>query len=293
MSSDFPSYGAVLAKNIKLDQTGIVFHNTSDDSKTVTLKLATGAMSAGNVDLTLPLSATALGGGGSTIPDGDTAGDALLWSGSAWVQKAVSGDATIDANGALTLANGSVEGSMLAVGAVNASNKLGAGVVDATALAANACTSAKIQAGAIDNSNKFGAGVVDANALAANACTSAKIQAGAIDNSNKFGAGVVDASALGSDACTTVKIADDAVTNAKLATNSVNADSCGITTAGVAEASKCAVLDAQKDLTGLRELGCAEVQVATNWKMKVSGNNLVFQYWNGSAWATRQTFTPS
>jgi len=300
MSSDYPSYGAVLAKNVKLDQTGLVFHNSSDDSKTVTLKLATGTMSAGNVDLTLPLSATALGGGGTTIPDGDTAGDALLWSGSAWVQKAVSGDATIDANGALTLANGSVESAMLANDAVSEA-KLAANAVSSAKIANGAVAEAKLASGAVSSDKlaanavaeaKIADNAVSADKIAANAVAEAKIANNAV-SADKIASGAVAEAKLATNAVSTLKIADDAVTNAKLATNSVNADSCGITTAGVAEASKCAVLDAQKDLTGLRELGCAEVQLTTKWKMKVSGNNLIFQYWTGSAWATRQTFTPS
>ncbi len=228
MSSDYPNYGAVLAKNVKLDQSGLVFHNTSDDTKTVTLKLADSAMSAGNVDVTIPVSATALGA--SSVPDGDSDGQLLVWNTDEWLQKSVSGDASLAADGALTISAGAVESSMLATGV--------------------------------------------------------------IDNSNLLSAGVVDASALGSDACTTVKIQDDAITNAKIATGAVNGDSCGITTNGVVEASKPCVVDSAKDLTGLRELGCAEVQVNTKWKMKQDGNNLVFQYWNGSSFVTKQTFTP-
>jgi len=330
MSSDYPNYGAVLAKNVKLDQTGLVFHNTSDDSKTVTLKLATGAMSAGNVDVTIPLSATALGAGGSSIPDGDSAGDALLWSGSAWVQKAFSGDATIDANGALTLANNAVESAMIASNAVSAdkiasgavtADKIGAGAVAEAKLANDAVSADKIASGAVAEAKlangavtadklgagsvveaKLGAGAVVEAKLGAGAVTADKIGAGAVAeaklandavSADKIAIGAVAEAKLASNAVSTAKIADDAVTNAKLATNSVNADSCGITTAGVAEASKACILDAQKDLTGLREFGCAEVQVNTKWKMKQDGNNLIFQYWTGSAWVTKQTFTPT
>jgi len=260
MSSDYPNYGAVLAKNVKLDQSGLVFHNTSDDTKTVTLKLADSAMSAGNVDVTIPVSATALGA--SSVPDGDSDGQLLVWNTDEWLQKSVSGDASLAADGALTISAGAVESSMLATGVIN-------------------------------NSNLLAAGVVDANALASDSVVSSKIQAGAIDNANKFGAGVVDASALASDACTTVKIQDDAVTNAKIATGAVNGDSCGITTNGVVEASKPCVVDSAKDLTGIRELGAAELQVNNKWKIKQEGNNLIFQYWTGSAWVTKQTFTPA
>ena len=290
MSSDYPDYGAVLAKNVKLDQTGLIFHDSSDDSKTVTLKLASGSLSAGNVDLTLPLTATALGGGGTTIPDGDSAGDALLWSGSAWVQKAVSGDATIDSNGALTIANNAIESGMIATGAVSEA-KLATDSVSSDKIASGAVVEAKLGAGSVVEA-KLGAGSVSSDKIASGAVAEAKLANDAV-SSDKIASGAVVEAKIASNAVSTAKIADDAITNAKLATNCVNADSCGITTSGVAEASKACVLDAQKDLTGLREFGCAEVQVNTKWKMKQEGNNLIFQYWTGSAWVTKQTFTPA
>lgn len=40
-----------------------------------------------------------------TVPDGTVSGQILVWSGTAWVAKAMSGDATIIASGALTLAS--------------------------------------------------------------------------------------------------------------------------------------------------------------------------------------------
>ena len=290
MSSDYPNYGAVLAKNVKVDQTGLVFHDSSDDSKTVTLKLASGSLSAGNVDVTIPLSATALGAGGSTIPDGDTAGDALLWSGSAWVQKAVSGDASIDANGALVLGSGVVESAMIASSAVSEA-KIASDAVSADKIAAGAVVEAKLGAGAVAEA-KLADNAVSADKIAAGAVAEAKLASSAVSTA-KIADDAVSTAKIADDAVSTAKIADDAVTNAKLATNSVNADSCGITTAGVAEASKACILDAQKDLTGLREFGCAEVQVNTKWKIKQDVNNLIFQYWTGSAWVTKQTFTPS
>lgn len=206
MSSDYPNYGAVLAKNVKLDRSGLVFVDSTDDSKTVTLKLKTGALSAGNVDVTLPLSAQELGGG--SVPDGDSAGDALVWSGSAWVQKAITGDATLSAEGALTIANNSVENAMLQDNCVN-SAKIGAGQVTAP----------------------------------------------------------------------------------KISNGAVGAVQLGVT-AGTASASKAVVLDASSDVAGVNELGLTTLAFGNNWRVQISGGNMVFQYSSdgGSTWQTKQTF---
>jgi hypothetical protein len=145
MSSDFPNYGAVLAKNVKVDRSGLVFVDSTDDSKTVTLKLKTGALSAGNTDLTLPLSTTELGSG---VPDGDTAGDVVVWSGSAWVQKPVSGDASLSSEGVLTIATNSIETAMLQDNCVN-SIKIGPGQITSAKIANDAVTNSKISSDAV------------------------------------------------------------------------------------------------------------------------------------------------
>ena len=256
MSSDFPNYGAVLAKNVKLDRSGLVFVDSTEDSKTVTLKLKTGALSAGNVDLTLPLSAQELGGG--SVPDGDTPADVLVWSGSAWVQKSVSGDASLNAEGALTIANNSVESAMLQDGAVQ-QVKIANNAVGANQLADNTVTAVKIQDGAIQEAK-----------LANGACTAEK---------------------LANDAVATNKIANDAVTSAKIANDAVGASELGVT-AGTASSSKAMVLDAQSDIAGVNELGLTTLAFGNNWRVQISGGNMVFQYSSdgGSTWQTKQTF---
>jgi hypothetical protein len=256
MSSDYPNYGAVLAKNVKLDRSGLVFVDSTDDSKTVTLKLKSGALSAGNVDVTLPLSAQELGGG--SVPDGDTAGDALVWSGSAWVQKTISGNASLSAEGALTVANNSIENAMLQDNSVNSAK-----------IEANAVTTAKI-----DN----------------NAVVTGKIQDGAVQQA-KIANGAVGETQLASNACTADKIANDAVTSAKIANDAVGASELGVT-AGSASASKALVVDASSDVAGVNELGLTTLAFGNNWRVQISGGNMVFQYSadGGSTWQTKQTF---
>jgi len=247
MRSDFPNYGAILAKNVKLDRTGLIFVDSSDDSKTVTLKLKAGALSAGNVDVELPLSATELGGGGD-IPDGSQAGQQLFWSGSAWAAQAVSGDVTADQSGAFTIANNAVESDML----VN-----------------NAVTSQKIQAQAVGQS-AIENGAVTEQKLASGACTADKIA---------------------SNACTADKIASNACTSDKIANDAVGASELGVT-AGTALASKAMVLDASSDVAGVNELGLTTLAFGNDWRVQISGGNMVFQYSadGGSTWTTKQTF---
>lgn len=216
MSSDYPNYGSVLAKNVKVDRSGLVFVDSTDDTKTITLKVKSGALSAGNVDVTLPLSATELGSG---VPDGDTAADVLVWSGSAWVQKAISGDATISSEGALTIAANSIENAMLQDNCVNTA-KIGAGQV------------------------------------------------------------------------TAAKIANDSITNSKIASDSVRALELGVTEGSVT-ASRALVVDANSDISGINEAEMTILNFGTDWRVQVSGGNLVFQYSAdaGSTWTTKQTFS--
>ena len=49
MSSDFPNYGKLLAKNVHIDESGITFFKNNDDTKSVTLKVTPSE--AGNVNI--------------------------------------------------------------------------------------------------------------------------------------------------------------------------------------------------------------------------------------------------
>lgn len=269
MSSDYPNYGAVLAKKVQLSKDdGIVFHDATDDSKTVTLKLASGSMSAGNVDVTLPLSATTLGGGGD-IPDGSSAGQQLFWSGSAWQAQAVSGDVTADQSGAFTVANDAIESAMINNGAVT-SAKLAAGAVDSAALGSGAVGSSALAAGAVDSA-ALASGAVGSTALASGAVDSAALAAGAVGE-NALGAG--------------------SVTSAKLGADSVGVSALGVT-AGAVTASKAMVVDANRDIDNVNEMGLVLLQWGTEWRAKTSGGSLVFEYSadGGSTWTQKQAFS--
>jgi len=112
----------------------------------------------------------------------------------------VSGDATIAAGGALTIANDAVEQAMIADDAVGADQLASDSVVEASIVDGNV-TNAKLANNAVATAN-----IVDANV------TAAKLATGAVTNAK-----------LATNAVTTVKITDANVTTAKLADGAVTA----------------------------------------------------------------------
>ena len=118
-------------------------------------------------------------------------GHVLIYDGSdSFDNKAISGDATLAANGALTIASGAVETAMIADDAVTAA-KIADDAVATAAIAADAVTGAKIADDAID--------------------------------SEHYTDGSIDTAHIADSNVTTAKIADDAITNAKLADDAVAA----------------------------------------------------------------------
>ena len=112
----------------------------------------------------------------------------------------VSGDATIAAGGALTIANDAVEQAMIADDAVGADQLASDSVVEASIVDGNV-TNAKLANNAVATAN-----IVDANV------TAAKLASSAVTNAK-----------LATNAVTTVKITDANVTTAKLADGAVTA----------------------------------------------------------------------
>ena len=156
----------------------------------------------------------------------------------------VSGDATIASNGALTIAAGAVENSMLADDAVGADELASnavvtASIVDANVttdkLAADAVTGAKLADDAVDSehivdgsidlahmsansvdSDQYVDGSIDTAHIADAQITLAKMAANSVD-SNQYVDGSIDTAHLGDSQVTTAKIADNAVSLAKMA----------------------------------------------------------------------------
>lgn len=274
------------------DQT--ILHNGSTlDAEKLGVNAATAVASLANADelivydasaganrkITAQNAATFFADGG--LPSG-TEAQVIVYDASNDAQAvALSGDATIAASGALTIANNAVTGAKIANGGV------GAG---------------KLASGAIDQSAMFAAGVINNAALANGAVGTGKIAVGGINQSGMFASGVVNAAALAADSCETAKIPDSAVTNVKLAGSIAdNKLASGPGTLGTWEASKFCSTDANNDASGGRNLtltGTAQADIinlggASSWRMRVNGGNMELQKWSGSAWVTKQQFDGS
>ncbi len=136
----------------------------------------------------------------------------LIYDGSdSWDNKAISGDATISAAGALTIASGAVETGMIAADAIT-----GAKIAD------DAINSEHYTDGSIDTAHLADLQVTTAK-IAADAITGAKIADDALD-SEHYTDGSIDTAHIADSQVTTAKIADDNVTQAKIADDAVGAD---------------------------------------------------------------------
>ena len=126
-------------------------------------------------------------------------GNMLIYDGTnSWDNVAMSGDATLAANGALTISSQAVETSMIATGAVTSGQ-----------LAANSVTAAKIPNGSILNEH-LADDAVGADELAASAVVEASIV-----NASVTGAKIA------ANTITVANIADNAIDATKIASNSI------------------------------------------------------------------------
>jgi hypothetical protein len=155
----------------------------------------------------------------------------------------LSGDATVNASGALTLANDSVGSAQIE---------------------ANAVTAGKLN---INGATALSGSVVGADeVLLYDASTTSNVKVPMSGIATYVSANLTNASVA------TAKVADSAITTAKLA------DDC-VTSAKLAPA---VALDTSVE--------APIVYIGNNkWKMELSTNDLVFSYWNGSAWVVGQT----
>ena len=200
---------------------------------------------------------------GSGVPSGSN-NQIITYSNTTAQAVAMSGDITIQANG---------------------TTAVGASKISTAMLQDNSVSAVKIASSAIIN-DKVSA---SANIAYSKLNLSNSIVAGDLSS------GSVVAAALGTDAVTTVKVQANAITDAKIS-------SLQGVTAGTVAASKLVLVDANKDASGFRNVTAtgsgqvADLLVGTSeWKIVNSGQNLLFQKWNGgsSSWVTKFTMDGS
>ena len=223
--------------------------------------------------------------GSVALPSATEAQMLVANSSGVYASVSMSGDATVNASGVLTLANDSVGTAQVEAGAITA-GKLdinGAtllsghviGVDEMLLYDASSTSNVKVPMSGV-------ASYVSAN-LSVGSVSSVKIVDGAITTVK-----------VASDAITTVKIADANITTAKVA-------DAAITTAKVADANITTDKVADDAITSAKlaaaialdtSVPAPTVFIGSNkWKMELSTNDLVFSYWNGSAWVVGQTIS--
>ena len=321
--SDYDTYSRIHCRSVYTSEDGLRLAKNDDVTKTVTLKVTPSE--AGNVDINLPTSAGTLmltsgdldarnlvhgqnlvavtpadGDGWLIFDDSDSAnpkrvtGTALksyigsvsfpsateaqmLVANSSGVYASVSmsGNATVSASGALTLADASVSASKLASDAVTTAKILNANV---TAVKLNINGATALSGAVLGNDEVL---IYDASST-----SNVKVPMSGIAtyvSANLTNGSVVNAD-LADDAVSTAKIVDANVTSAKLASDAVTtaklADDC-VTSAKLAPA---VALDTSVEAP-IVYVG------SSKWRLQLSGNDLVFQYWNGSSWVLGQTIS--
>ena len=184
-----------------------------------------------------------------------SSGHVLVYDGSdSFDNVAISGDATLAANGALTIASGAVETAMIAADAIT-----GAKIAD------DAINSEHYTDGSIDTAHIADSQVTTAK-IAADAITGAKIADDAII-SEHYTDGSIDTAHIADSQVTTAKIAADAVTQAKIADDAVGADqlaSDAVVNASIA--SSAAIADSKLatiSTAGKVDIGALEIDGAT------------------------------
>ena len=165
-------------------------------------------------------------GGASNAPTdlaAKTSGQILVGDGTDIVSVAVSGDVTLAANGAVTIANTAVETAMIADDAVDA-DKLAANAVVNASIASNAAIAHSKLAALASTKVLVGNGSNVATEVALSGDVTMD-NAGAVTIANTsvtnamIGDGAVDTEEIADDAVTAAKLASNAVVNASIASN--------------------------------------------------------------------------
>ena len=241
---------------------------------------------------------------GAGLPTGNTPANVLVADGSGVFQSvALSGDATISNVGALTLANDSVGSAQIEANAVTAGklNINGAtllsghviGVDEMLLYDDSSASNVKVPMSGVASyvSANLSVGSVSSLKIVDGAVTTVKLASDAVTSAKIADANVTEGK-LASNAVTSAKIADANVTEGKLASNAVSTAKivdANITTAKLAD--DCVTSAKLAPAVALDTSVQAPIVYIGNqkWKLELSTNDLVFSYWNGSAWVVGQT----
>jgi hypothetical protein len=241
---------------------------------------------------------------GAGLPTGNTPANVLVADGSGVFQSvALSGDATVNASGVLSLASDSVGSAQIEANAVTAGklNINGAtllsghviGVDEMLLYDDSSASNVKVPMSGVASyvSAHLSVGSVSSLKIVDGAVTTAKLASDAVTTVKILDANVTTAKIADANV-TTAKLADANVTEGKLASNAVSTAKivdANITTAKLAD--DCVTSAKLAPAVALdTSVEAPIVYIGNNkWKMELSTNDLVFSYWNGSAWVVGQT----
>jgi hypothetical protein len=223
--------------------------------------------------------------GSVALPSATEAQMLVANSSGVYASVSMSGDATVNASGVLTLANDSVGTAQVEAGAITA-GKLD--INGATLLSGHVIGVDEMLL--YDDSSTSNVKVPMSGVAS---YVSANLSVGSV-SSLKIVDGAITTVKVASDAITTVKIADANITTAKVA-------DAAITTAKVADANITTDKVADDAITSAKLAAAialdTSVQAPTvfigsnKWKVELNGNDLVFYYYNGSAWVVGQSIS--
>jgi len=197
----------------------------------------------------------------------------------------MSGDATVNASGVLTLANDSVGTAQVEAGAITAGklNINGATLLSGAVVAgdemllydASSTSNVKVPMSGV-------ATYVSAN-LTNNAVSTVKVADSAITTAKVADANITTAKVADAN-ITTAKVADAAITTAKVADANITTDKVADDAITSAKLAAAIALDTS--------VQAPTVFIGSNkWKVELNGNDLVFYYYNGSAWVVGQSIS--
>ena len=281
-ASTVSTFGVLSAKQAEL-QDKIVFHGALDNSGAKLSLVCTEPTSATTYTLTIPAltqnETIGFSGASASLPSASD-GQMLVSSGADnYASVSLSGDATLAANGAMTIAASAVDNSKIAAGANIDYSKLSL---------SNSVTNGDL-AGSIEYSK------LSLNNSVTNADLAGSIQYSKLTLTNglvagDFSAGAVNEAALANDAVTQQKLADDCVGAAELASDAV---------VNASVASNAAI-DGSKIAS---QFGSQVCEVDSNqafrfggdsdgsWQMVIDANTFKVQYKVSGSWVTKGSFS--
>lgn len=213
---------------------------------------------------------------GAGLPTGNTEANVLVADGAGDFQSvAMSGDCTVAASGAVTIANDAISGAKVADDGIGASK-----------LDINGSTSV---VGPVQDADE--AMVYDSSALANRKLAMSDLKA-------YTNAGQISMPAGGTSGQIVTYNGSNAPINVTMS-GDVTMDNTGVTSlgTGVVDTAQLAnnSVDSNKVAPSVAfgtSVRAPVILVDTDkWRITLSGNDLVFQYWNGASWDTKQTFS--